>query len=386
MASSRGSRIMAPTACMDASHHYHRSQRASMCSHWRYRQRWPPGHRQCVHRRPYGQVVSLKRTLLLYTAITVTTAATAAWHVAIGDMRPRRTLGHGGGVPRKIEWYKSDAVLPLPSRPFSSTPARLRRACLWWTSLRTATWMWLSVITAHHVVWYTNNAGGTSTHFNSASYAATGLNRPYHHTTADINGDGYVDVVIASYGDDCVYVAINNGANPPTFNKYEAGKQLWGAMHVQTADIDGDGAVDLLCATDMENKVTWFQNDGATTPAFVAHVASRDLSDPACVFPADIDGDGDMDIVAVSQRASPANNRVVWYENKRIQAQQRIPTLRYTEESCAVAPDSSGHVNVPYGWANVPDRAFAGCLALRGVTLSPQCRTSAKWPSTSAHR
>lgn len=81
---------------------------------------------------------------------------------------------------------------------------------------------------------------------------------------------------------------------------------------VQTADLDGDGDLDVL--TSSEN-ITWHENiDGRGTFRKPQVIASEGrLEGTACV--ADLDGDGDLDVLSVILPFL-REGRLAWYENR----------------------------------------------------------------------
>eukprot|EP00942_MAST-04A_sp_MAST-4A-sp1_P006464 g6464.t1 len=79
---------------------------------------------------------------------------------------------------------------------------------------------------------------------------------------------------------------------------------------VHAADIDGDGDMDLLTTSERENKLLWSENtDGKGTFSAPKLIDDTERS-PVFVHAADIDGDGDMDVL------SRNNDEIAWYENK----------------------------------------------------------------------
>jgi hypothetical protein len=89
---------------------------------------------------------------------------------------------------------------------------------------------------------------------------------------------------------------------------------------VAAGDLDGDGDQDLMTALPLisfpgTGEVRWYENagDGVT---FTEHVVDPDFYGGNAVTSADLDGDGDQDMVAAAFYGNPQEDgRYVWYEN-----------------------------------------------------------------------
>ena len=126
-------------------------------------------------------------------------------------------------------------------------------------------------------------------------------------TTADVDGDGDVDVLSASYNDDRIVWYENDGSE--SFTAYTIASDADGASSVTTADVDGDGDVDVLSASYTDDRIVWYENDGSES--FTAQTIATDANGAYAVSVADVDGDGDVDVLS----ASAVDDRIVWYEN-----------------------------------------------------------------------
>ena len=57
-------------------------------------------------------------------------------------------------------------------------------------------------------------------------------------------------------------------------------------------DMDGDGDLDFLSASYRDDKIAWYENDGSQN--FAARTITTAADGARSVFAADVDGDGDM--------------------------------------------------------------------------------------------
>ena len=101
------------------------------------------------------------------------------------------------------------------------------------------------------------------------------------------------------YGDSIAWYE-NNGAANPSFTKTVISTGTDGANDVHVADIDGDGDLDIIAASGNDDEITWFENNGAADPTFATTVIATSADNPHEVFIADMDADGDLDIVSTS--------------------------------------------------------------------------------------
>ena len=140
---------------------------------------------------------------------------------------------------------------------------------------------------------------------------ATSANRPYDVHVADIDGDGDLDIVSASYADDTIAWYENDGAADPSWTAVDIATSADGAYGVHVADMDGDGDLDIVSASIKDNTIAWYENDGAADPSWTAVDIATNAVWARDVHVADMDGDGDLDIVS----ASYADDTIAWYEN-----------------------------------------------------------------------
>ena len=66
-----------------------------------------------------------------------------------------------------------------------------------------------------------------------------------------------------------------------------------------------DGDLDIIAASSNDDKITWFENDGAADPSFALSTIATSADGPSKVHMADLDSDGDLDIISASFQTIP---------------------------------------------------------------------------------
>ncbi len=127
---------------------------------------------------------------------------------------------------------------------------------------------------------------------------------------ADIDGDGRLDVVTASrFGNHIAWVRSTNGQG--AFGTLQLIGILEEATWVHVADLDGDGDMDVIGVSPFTQTVVWYKNlDGNGTFGPEQVIVANAINVNSAVA-ADLDGDGDLDIVT----AIDLESKVAWHEN-----------------------------------------------------------------------
>ena len=168
----------------------------------------------------------------------------------------------------------------------------------------------------NQVAWYENDgtpSNGGWTHHIVKDYSGNGIEDLF---VADIDDDGDLDIISADGSGDKILYHINDGTPGNgvwSTNTVISGSDADGAMSVHVADIDTDGDLDIVAALFMTSHVVWIENDGSpNNGGWTSHdvVSSSSSKESYDVTVADIDGDGDLDILEADQ-----TNKIYWYEN-----------------------------------------------------------------------
>ncbi len=129
----------------------------------------------------------------------------------------------------------------------------------------------------------------------------------------DVDGDGDQDVLAASYQSDENLIAWHeNTDGQGTFSAaQQISDQIKGTEILFSIDIDNDGDIDLVAASSPDSLIVWFENTDGEGSFGQHYVITDDIDHVSGIYCADLDGDGDNDILS----ASWGDNTIAWYKN-----------------------------------------------------------------------
>jgi hypothetical protein len=167
----------------------------------------------------------------------------------------------------------------------------------------------LSASLDNKIVWYANQDGaGSSWALHTISTTANGAISVY---VGDVDGDGDVDALSASLNDDKIAWYENVDGGGTSWALHTISTAADGARSVRAADVDRDGDLDVLSASLYDNKIAWYENAGGSGTSWILHTISTTANGAISVYAEDVDGDGDVDALS----ASLSDDKIAWYEN-----------------------------------------------------------------------
>ena len=170
---------------------------------------------------------------------------------------------------------------------------------------------------------------------------------PYRVYAADLDGDGDADILSASESDNKIAWYENQGGG--TFGTQQIiTTNAQYARNLYATDLDGDGDVDVLSASHSDDKIAWYENLGVNTATFgPQQVITTNADSARSVYATDLDGDGDADVLS----ASGYDDKIAWYENLGVNSgtfgpQQTITTSADAYSVYATDLDGDGDADV----------------------------------------
>lgn len=145
-----------------------------------------------------------------------------------------------------------------------------------------------------------------------------GLPGAYEPAVADFDGDGDLDVAASSWIKGRRFCWFENRGGEWVEHLIEDG--FGETRAIVAVDMNGDGRPDLLTTAPEPGVVAWYENPGdpARQP-WIKHVIDTAFR-PCHGHPVDMDGDGDVDVVMAlgfgADPQGPGRSQIVWYENE----------------------------------------------------------------------
>jgi hypothetical protein len=159
------------------------------------------------------------------------------------------------------------------------------------------------------VVWWRNDGG------EPVNWTPFPIDENFHNAhevyAADLDGDGAIDILGAAAGDNDIACWYNDGGDPVVWTKHVIDGGCGGARSVFSSDIDGDGDNDVIGACFSTDEVLWYRNDGGNPINWSEFPVSGNFNGAHKVVVDDLDRDGDSDILGAAYMGAD----IAWWRN-----------------------------------------------------------------------
>ena len=202
------------------------------------------------------------------------------------------------------------------------------------------------------IAWYENtDAQGT---FGPQNVISTQTDQPMWIVTSDLDGDENADVLSASFGDHKIAWYENTDGLGGFGPQQVISIQDTCASCVRAADLDGDNDMDILASRSIyvkdnvwykNTKIVWYENTDGLGSFGICHVITDQVENPWGLYIADLDLDGDMDVLS----ASMYDDQITWYENTNSLGSfgpKQIITDQADDAECVYASDLDGDEDI----------------------------------------
>ncbi len=132
------------------------------------------------------------------------------------------------------------------------------------------------------------------------------LAEDYSISVYRLGGKNYIDLEIIGSVD-----ALNEKVIDPIigWNSHVIDSTMDGAFSAYGADVDSDGDIDVVSSSSLGDRIVWHENDGNEN--FILHNVTTSASDPRSIFAIDVDSDNDTDVLSPSFY----DDTIYWHES-----------------------------------------------------------------------
>lgn len=128
---------------------------------------------------------------------------------------------------------------------------------------------------------------------------------------ADVDSDDDFDLIVAIPGENRISWFENIDGNGSFGIENIISNNASSAFSVFAADLDLDMDIDILSASPSDNKIAWYENIDGMGAFSTEQIISTNAVGAISVFAADLNNDTDIDVLSASQN----DNKVAWYSN-----------------------------------------------------------------------
>ncbi len=151
---------------------------------------------------------------------------------------------------------------------------------------------------------FRNNGSGS---FTAKNIDPVGTNEPVTVDAADMDNDNDIDVIVGSTWHDAIFVFYYNHLYDNYYPRSTVASNINDPTEVTIADLDQDGDNDVLVSSEGDDAIYWVERNGGWT----THTIATNYDGAQSVLAVDMDNDGDLDVLGCAKNACD----LTWWEN-----------------------------------------------------------------------
>ena len=172
-----------------------------------------------------------------------------------------------------------------------------------------------------YVAWFENSGQPARDNRWKRHLVCTDIKRACDVAIVDFNGDGWIDIAASAYSSNYLAWLMNPGpTDQREWKKEILDSQLMEARTVRIADFNRDELPDILGTGLVGNLPGWYERTKDASAPWKRQVGVDLFGQPVHGEPVDLDHDGDQDIVMACGMSAAADaakpHYVVWYKNR----------------------------------------------------------------------
>ena len=153
-----------------------------------------------------------------------------------------------------------------------------------------------------------SSAGAISFNTTPMKILVTGANTSYGLDVQDMDGDGKPDIIVNQFQSSDIFILRNQSSGLISFSAPVKITSIASYNSVSTADLNKDGLLDMMLTSTFDNTLRVFINQSTSgNISFKTPSSFATSTQPAGVDASDIDGDGDVDIIVANKQANFLN-------------------------------------------------------------------------------
>ncbi|HAQ37378.1 MAG TPA: FG-GAP-like repeat-containing protein [Saprospiraceae bacterium] len=130
----------------------------------------------------------------------------------------------------------------------------------------------------------------------------------------DMDGDGDNDILTHNYDKLIWYERANSSGVRSMRHVINENDYLYNIGFVFPADVNGDGLMDVFTSWGQSGNISWFQQEPETKQFSKQGIAPHIINGPVVLNATDVDGDGQNDLIS----ASYLDNKIAWFKNEMV--------------------------------------------------------------------